>query len=136
CYTINVKFQTWNTRKLRSSIEPKLFWPREDPLLRLLRVPLDGASEEHWDLDEHLFREGWASPAWCRGGPGDSWEQTGGALCRSPSCILEQVMTEEQLREKLRKITALFEGAATAGERQAAAAAMERLRQALATAVK
>jgi hypothetical protein len=39
--------------------------------------------------------------------------------------------TEEQLREKLRKITALFEGAATAGERQAAAAAIERVRQAL-----
>jgi tRNA nucleotidyltransferase (CCA-adding enzyme) len=39
--------------------------------------------------------------------------------------------TEQQLREKLRKITALFEGAATAGERQAAAAAMERVRQAL-----
>ncbi len=39
--------------------------------------------------------------------------------------------TEQQLREKLRKITALFEGAATSGERQAAAAAMERFRQAL-----
>ena len=39
--------------------------------------------------------------------------------------------TEQQLREKLRKITALFEGAATTGERQAAAAAMDRLRQAL-----
>ena len=39
--------------------------------------------------------------------------------------------TEQQLREKLRKITALFEGAATSGERQAAAAAMERIRQAL-----
>ena len=39
--------------------------------------------------------------------------------------------TEDQLREKLRKITALFEGAATAGERQAAAAAIERIRQAL-----
>jgi hypothetical protein len=44
--------------------------------------------------------------------------------------------TEPQLREKLRKITALFEGAATAGERQAAAAAMERVRQALEAAVK
>jgi hypothetical protein len=41
------------------------------------------------------------------------------------------VTTEQQLREKLRKIAALFEGAATSGERQAAAAAMERLRQAL-----
>jgi hypothetical protein len=41
------------------------------------------------------------------------------------------VTTEQQLREKLRKITALFEGAATSGERQAAAAAMDRIRQAL-----
>jgi hypothetical protein len=41
------------------------------------------------------------------------------------------VTTEPQLREKLRKITALFEGAATAGERQAAAAAMERIRKGL-----
>jgi hypothetical protein len=40
-------------------------------------------------------------------------------------------MNEQQLREKLRKITALFEGAATPGERQAAAAAMDRLRKAL-----
>jgi hypothetical protein len=39
--------------------------------------------------------------------------------------------TEQQLREKLRKITALFEGAATAGERQAAAAAIGRVREAL-----
>jgi hypothetical protein len=46
------------------------------------------------------------------------------------------VTTEQQLREKLRKITALFEGAATAGERQAAAAAMARVRQALDTAAK
>jgi hypothetical protein len=44
--------------------------------------------------------------------------------------------TESQLRDKLRKITALFEGATTLGERQAAAAAMERVRQALAAAVK
>jgi hypothetical protein len=44
--------------------------------------------------------------------------------------------TEQQLREKLRKITALFEGAATPGERQAAAAAIERIRQALHDAVK
>ncbi len=39
--------------------------------------------------------------------------------------------TEAELREKLRKIRALFEGAATPGERQAAAAAMERLQRAL-----
>jgi hypothetical protein len=42
---------------------------------------------------------------------------------------------EQQLREKLRKITALFEGAATAGERQAAAAAIGRIREALNAAV-
>jgi hypothetical protein len=47
--------------------------------------------------------------------------------------IGERVTTERQLREKMRKITALFEGAATPGERQAAAAAMDRLRQALGT---
>jgi hypothetical protein len=45
-------------------------------------------------------------------------------------------MNEQQLREKLRKITALFEGAATPGERQAAAAAMDRLRKALNETVK
>jgi hypothetical protein len=39
--------------------------------------------------------------------------------------------TEQQLREKLRKIAALFEGAATSGERSAARAALERVRQAL-----
>lgn len=50
--------------------------------------------------------------------------------------IVEPVMTEQQLRDKLRKITALFEGAATSGEREAAAAAMERLGQALNAAVK
>jgi hypothetical protein len=44
--------------------------------------------------------------------------------------------TEQQLREKLRKITTLFEGAATAGERQAAAAAINRVRQALNASVK
>lgn len=44
--------------------------------------------------------------------------------------------TEQQLREKLRKITALFEGAMTPGERQAAAAAMARVRQALDAAIK
>jgi hypothetical protein len=41
------------------------------------------------------------------------------------------VTTEQQLREKLRKISALFEGATTAGERQAAAAALARIRQTL-----
>jgi hypothetical protein len=39
--------------------------------------------------------------------------------------------SEEQLRERLRKISALFEGAATIGERNAAAAAMERVEKGL-----
>lgn len=39
--------------------------------------------------------------------------------------------TENELREKLRKIAALFEGAATAGEREAAAAAHHRIQAAL-----
>jgi len=55
------------------------------------------------------------------------WDVDDGAL----SYIVEAVTTEQQLRDKLRKITALFEGATTAGERQAAAAAMQRLREAL-----
>jgi len=42
-------------------------------------------------------------------------------------------MTEQQLREKLRKISALFEGATTPGERSAAAAAIDRIRQTLAS---
>ena len=40
--------------------------------------------------------------------------------------------TEQQLREKLRKISALFEGATTFGERQAAGAAITRVKEALA----
>lgn len=40
-------------------------------------------------------------------------------------------MTEEQLRERIRKIAALFEGAKTAGERDAAAAALGRVKQSL-----
>ena len=39
---------------------------------------------------------------------------------------------EQQLRDKLRKIAALFEGATTDGERRAAAAAIERIRKTLA----
>ena len=39
--------------------------------------------------------------------------------------------TEQELRQKLRKIAALFEGATTAGERDAAAAALNRVRTAL-----
>ena len=40
--------------------------------------------------------------------------------------------TEQELRERLRKISALFEGATTPGERNAAAAAIERVKKALA----
>src|SRR5580692_10732448 len=39
--------------------------------------------------------------------------------------------TEQQLRERLRKIAALFEGATTIGERNAAAAAIERVKKVL-----
>ncbi len=39
--------------------------------------------------------------------------------------------TEHELREKLRKIAALFEGATTPGERDAAAAALNRIRAAM-----
>ena len=42
--------------------------------------------------------------------------------------------TEEQLRERLRKIQALFEGATTVGERDAAAAAIERIKKVLGSA--
>jgi len=44
--------------------------------------------------------------------------------------------TEQQLRERLRKISALFEGATTTGERDAAAAAIERVKKALGITVK
>lgn len=40
-------------------------------------------------------------------------------------------MNEQQLRERLRKIAALFAGAKTAGEREAAAAAMARVKESL-----
>lgn len=42
--------------------------------------------------------------------------------------------TEQELRQKLRKIAALFEGATTPGERDAAAAAIDRIRAALGAA--
>ena len=42
--------------------------------------------------------------------------------------------TEQELRQKLRKISALFEGATTSGERDAAAAAIDRVRKALVAA--
>jgi len=46
------------------------------------------------------------------------------------------VTTEKELREKLRKIAALFEGATTSGEREAAAAASKRVLAALGAAEK
>ena len=48
--------------------------------------------------------------------------------------ITISMTTEEELRLKLRKISALFEGATIAGERDAAAAAIARVRKALAAA--
>ena len=42
--------------------------------------------------------------------------------------------SEQRLRDKLRKIEALYAGAATAGERAAAGAAAERLRKQFETA--
>lgn len=46
------------------------------------------------------------------------------------------MINEAQLREKLRKISALFEGATTVGERNAAAAAIERIKKGLGAALK
>jgi hypothetical protein len=43
--------------------------------------------------------------------------------------------SEQELRAKLRKISALFEGATTSGERAAAAAAIARVKEALASLV-
>jgi hypothetical protein len=45
-----------------------------------------------------------------------------------------ELTTEQELRQKLRKIAALFEGATTPGEREAAAAAIQRVRSALSVA--
>jgi hypothetical protein len=53
------------------------------------------------------------------------------------SCLnrkAHELTTEQELRQKLRKIAALFEGATTPGERDAAAAAIERVRSALSAA--
>ena len=49
------------------------------------------------------------------------------ALCS----VSLRMNTEQDLREKLRKISALFAGATTVGERNAAAAAIERVRKVL-----
>ena len=43
---------------------------------------------------------------------------------------------EEKLRDKLRKISALFEGATTVGERSAAEAALRRVKEALAATMR
>jgi hypothetical protein len=53
-------------------------------------------------------------------------------LSFSNSSASVPMSTESQLREKLRKIEALFAGAGTAGERLAAEAALERVRERLA----
>jgi hypothetical protein len=45
-----------------------------------------------------------------------------------------KLTTEQEFRQKLRKIAALFEGATTSGERDAAAAALNRVRAALSAA--
>jgi tRNA nucleotidyltransferase (CCA-adding enzyme) len=45
--------------------------------------------------------------------------------------ISNPMTTEQQLRERLRKIAALFEGATTVGERNAAAAAIDRVKRAI-----
>lgn len=47
---------------------------------------------------------------------------------------IQDLNTEQELREKLRKIAALFEGTTSAGEREAAEAALNRVRAALAAA--
>lgn len=56
--------------------------------------------------------------------------------CNRARPDLKPLTTEHELRAKLRKIAALFEGAATAGERDAAAAALSRIRAALDAAEK
>jgi hypothetical protein len=48
----------------------------------------------------------------------------------------EELTTEQELREKLRKIAALYEGATSVGERDAANAALNRVRAALSAAEK
>src|ERR1035441_4152547 len=50
--------------------------------------------------------------------------------------ISNPMTTEQQLRERLRKIAALFEGATTVGERNAAAAAIDRVKRAIDTTSK
>ncbi len=50
------------------------------------------------------------------------------------AAVRESMDSEQRLREKLRKIEALYAGAATAGERAAAGAAAERIRKQFETA--
>jgi hypothetical protein len=58
------------------------------------------------------------------------------ALRPIPETRIGILTTEQELREKLRTIAALFEGATTSGERNAAAAALDRIRAALNSAEK
>jgi hypothetical protein len=61
---------------------------------------------------------------------GLTWRLRDVGFLNSPVSL--PMSTESQLREKLRKIEALFAGAGTVGERLAAEAALERLREGLA----
>ena len=60
-----------------------------------------------------------------------TWKQSGMLVFTQDSPASLPMSTESQLREKLRKIEALFAGAGTAGERLAAEAALERVRERL-----
>src|SRR5271165_267790 len=68
-----------------------------------------------------IFRRPRCSPPYSKG-----WRRRGSILGSVP------MFTEQELKERLRKITALFEGATTLGERSAAAAAIERVKKTLA----
>jgi hypothetical protein len=59
-----------------------------------------------------------------------------GTLAHLDRRLFIDMTSEEELRLKLRKIEALFEGAGTLGERDAAGAALERVKAKLAAASK
>jgi len=66
-----------------------------------------------------ILNEGWAPVVYTR-------REAGKFLTPSHETRIAKLTTEQELREKLRKIAALFEGATTSGERDAAAAALHR----------
>src|SRR6266436_7825203 len=77
--------------------------------------------------DAAEYRKTWtAGPNQLTGAGAGCW------ACLLSSTTRPPMSTESQLREKLRKIEALFAGAGTAGERLAAEAALERVRARLA----